>query len=126
MSDQQQVNPFDFVNRFHEETMKKRRARMNPDGTVTTVRTMGVEHGGKIFAVPGFDPDTGVDLSEDEALTRALPFIHRGEIPGLAPEEHNRLARINHLFLAGTEDEMRSAVAYKPSLLELILGGGQR
>ena len=55
---------------YHRKSLRDGTFRTNEDGSVTTVRVIGVPAGGKIYNVPGFDPETGKDLDEMQALEK--------------------------------------------------------
>jgi len=102
---------FEFVNKYHSDTVNSGKARKNADGSITTVRARGVEYNGKIYTVPGYDRDTGRDLTEDQARERYMPQIQSGEIVGIPTafdgplEQHpaNVGARLNHEWLDAAE-----------------------
>ena len=48
-----------FVNQYHADTVRQKKAARTPDGRVMTVNAKGVEHKGMIYTVPGYDRDTG-------------------------------------------------------------------
>jgi hypothetical protein len=101
------TTPFDFVNQYHRETVKSRKARRNKDGSVTTVLSQGVEIDGKIYTLPGYDRDTGKDMTQQEAVKKFMPAIRAGLIPGIPAKwdgpmnQHpaNVGASNNHKFL---------------------------
>lgn len=122
-------DPFGFTNRYHFDTLAQNKARMNEDGSVTTVLSQGVMYNGKIYAVPGYDRDTGRNLTEDEALQKFMPNILRGEIPGLPARNgvgiqgnsnnspHNMYAASNHALLEAASpppDDPMSVVGWEP------------
>ena len=75
-----------FTQRYHLETLKQHKARLNKDGSITTVFAVGVPYKGRIYNVPGYDRDSGLmvnpeDPKEMESLIQKWkPQIESGEI----------------------------------------------
>lgn len=98
---------FDYVNQYHKETVRQGKARLNKDKSITTVKTVGVEVDGMIYNVPGFDRESGLDLSPEEAKQKHGEAISKGQIKGIPAkfdgpiESHpaNVLAKQNHKAL---------------------------
>lgn len=115
-----------FVNKYHADTVRTKKAARTEDGRVMTVNATGVEHKGMIYTVPGYDRETGKELSSSEAYERYLPDIEAGRVKGLPAGKAgmdkktgvhlaNLYARKNHKNVKAD----RSAVGfdlYKPSL----------
>ena len=58
-----------FVNQYHADTVRQKKAARTPDGRVMTVNAKGVEHKGMIYTVPGYD---GKELSERALLKKPV------------------------------------------------------
>ena len=115
-----------FVNQFHNDTVRLGKAAKTEDGRVMTVNAKGVAHKGMIYTVPGYDRDTGLELSDEEAYKRYLPDIEAGNVlgvpagkEGIDPKtgQHiaNTYAKQNHVSVTAPD----SAIGfnrYKPSL----------
>jgi len=115
-----------FVNQYHSDTVRAKKAARTSDGRVMTVNAKGVEHKGMIYTVPGYDRETGKELSDSEAYKKYLPDIEAGRVKGLPAGKAgvdaktgihfaNLYARKNHKNVKAD----RNAVSfdfYKPSL----------
>lgn len=115
-----------FVNQYHADTVRAKKAARTPDGRIMTVNAKGVEHKGMIYTVPGYDRETGIELSDKQAYETYLPDILAGRVKGLPAGKAgvdpksgvhlaNVYARKNHKNVKAD----RGAVAfdfYKPSL----------
>lgn len=63
---------FKFVNKYHKDTIAQKKARRNPDGSVTTVMSTGITHPaypGFIFTVPSYNRDTGAIMDTKETYS---------------------------------------------------------
>jgi hypothetical protein len=105
------TSPVDFINQYHKDTVAQKKALQNPDGSITTVNSMGIPLNGKIYLVPGYNRDTGKKLTEEEAYSlwkNKIPKLEKkGLIVGIEDnwagerQDHpaNVISRENHKFL---------------------------
>ena len=107
---------YSFTYKYHLDTIKKKLARSEPDGKITTVRTIGVPYKGRIYNIPSYDRDTGRIMSNEEALKKFLPYIKKGAVDSFPEkwdgpiEEHpaNVAARIEHQILESSDKYIKS------------------
>ena len=114
-----------FVNQFHNDTVRLGKAAKTEDGSVMTVNAKGVQHNGMVYTVPGYDRDSGLELTDEEALAKYLPDIEAGNVLGLPAKtaldpktgEHlaNTYARQNHVSIKAPESSI-GFNRYKPKL----------
>ena len=71
------------MNQYHRDTVRQKKAARLEDGRVMTVNAKGVQHKGMIYTVPGYDRDTGKELSDEEAYKKYLPDIEAGRVKGI-------------------------------------------
>ena len=118
-----------FVNKYHADTVAKKKAAKLQNGSIMTVNAKGVVVNGKIYTVPGYDRDTGKILSDGEALERFMPDIKAGRIAGLpldlgqgmrgAKHPANIYARENHKNIAASSEAVGYDFSKKKSLGDL-------
>ena len=103
-------DPFWLINQYHEDTVAQGKSRTNEDATTTTVLSQGVLLDGKIYELPGFDRDTGKDISQEEALKKYKPLIDSGELPGIPlkteadKKKYEQLIQENHKKIEKPQD----------------------
>jgi len=104
-----------FTFKYHQDTLKQGKERRNEDGSITTVLTKGVEYNGKIYNLPGYDRETGRDLTEEEQIAHFWPFIRAGRVEGYPVKWHgdmrdhpaNVAAREEHKLIDADMKEWR-------------------
>ena len=80
---------------------------VNEDGSRTTIYMMGINVGDKVYAIPGYDPETRKIMSVQEAAEKWMPIIQND--PDFFPshssgEEHNKWAEEFHKIIEKTYD----------------------
>lgn len=118
-----QAQAMEFVNNYHDQTIKNKRAVRNENGSVTTVNATGVEYNGLIYTVPGYDNRTGFILEgEHNLLKRWGDDIRAGNIVGIPknardPESGEHYANIyasqNHERLDGEAAQKQALEAIR-------------
>ena len=118
-----------FVNQYHADTVKQKKAAKLQNGSVMTVNAKGVVVDGKIYTVPGYDRDTGKILDDKAALARYMPDIKAGRVVGLpldlgkdmrgANHPANTYARENHKNVEAASEAIGYDFSQKKSLGEL-------
>lgn len=121
-SEQQQY--FKFVNDWHRNTISNKKVAKTKEGQNVTVNAVGLPFGDKIYMVPGYLPDEGRILTEDEAYSYwkdKIPQLEKeGQIVGIpnnwvgkdvSQHPANIMARKNHEFM-DEEEIPEDAIAY--------------
>ena len=86
-----------FNQRYSIDTVNKKRALLNDDGSVTTIRSIGIEHDGKEYNVPSYDNDTGTVLSPKAAKKKFMYAIKSGLLQAFnTPDEATAAAIAEH------------------------------
>lgn len=109
-----------FTYKYHADTIKQGKALKNEDGSITTVRVIGVPYKGRIYNVPSYDRETGTILSEEQALKRFLPNINKGEVESFGMkfngpiDQHpaNIAARTEHQLIEADQPKALKAIGY--------------
>jgi len=127
---EEQQKYFKFVNDWHKNTVANKKVAKDKQGRNVTVNAVGLPIGDKIYMVPGYLPDTGKILTEDEAYSYwkdKIPQLEKeGKISGIPNNwvgsdmnQHpaNVMARKNHEFM--DEEEIKEdAIAYDYSKVD--------
>jgi len=109
-----------FTYKYHKDVLKHKKALKNPDGSVTTVRVIGVPYKGKIYNIPSYNYKTGKIMSESEAFKKFKKNIDAGEVEGYLEEwggdikEHpaNIAARLEHFSVDADLEKSFKAIGY--------------
>lgn len=94
-----------FNQRYNLETLKKKRALLNDDGSVTTVKSIGIEHNDKQYVIPSYDNDSGTILSPKAAKKKFMSAILSGQV-----QAHDTIAEAN----AFADEEHKQIESVKP------------
>jgi hypothetical protein len=87
--------------------------RINPDGSVTTELSMGVNGpDGQVYALPSFDNRTGRNMTPEQAMRRFQAEIAAGLVP-VDPDgaSHNERMRLLHPAVEADATYIRSRPA---------------
>ena len=120
----EQQQYFKFVNDWHKNTIDSKKVAKTKEGQNVTVNAVGLPFDGKIYMVPGYLPDEGKILTEDEAYSYwkdKIPQLEKeGQIVGIpnnwvgkdvSQHPANVMARKNHEFM-DEEQIPEDAIAY--------------
>jgi len=121
---------FDFVNNWHRNTIASNKVAKDAQGRNVTVNAVGLPIGDKIYMVPGYLPETGEILTEDEAYSYwkdKIPQLEKeGQLSGIpnnwmgndmSQHPANVMARKNHEFM-DKETIEEDAIAYDYSKVD--------
>ena len=121
---EEQKKYFQFVNDWHRNTVNSKQVAKTAEGENVTVNAYGLPIAGKIYMVPGYLPDEGKILTEDEAYSYwkdKIPQLEKeGKLVGIPNnwvgkdiKQHpaNVMARKNHEFM-DNEEIPEDAIAY--------------
>lgn len=111
---------YSFTYKYHLDTIDKKKALLNEDGSVTTVKTIGVPYKGRIYNIPSYDNKTGRLMSEEEAFKKFRKNIEAGEVESFPIEfqgniqDHpaNVAARAEHLGIEADNERAMEAIGY--------------
>jgi len=101
----------DFLQKYHNNVVDSRRVGKQTDSigrsSEITMMTTGIEHKGKEYVLPSYNPLTGkVENDPGKVLQRFLPLIESGVIKGFnSPEEGVDAARSIREAILSAEPE---------------------